>query len=165
MRIVVVAEKQSIFDTYGALFRERAEQGIGCEVVYLLREKGNRKNFIEDIKRLAPDILLTTNLLGFEQCTLTDNLAYNLLNCKQIHLLLAKNLQNEEYLQKQLSIAMFFYCTEDGHAEYLESAYPHLPYIKQIAGWEPAMKEHNMETVAQVWCTVLREVMEKCHLH
>ena len=42
------------------------------------------------VKKEAPDLLITTNLWGFEQCTLTDNLALNLLNCKQIHLLLHK---------------------------------------------------------------------------
>ena len=63
-----------------------------------------------DIKKSEADLFINFNLAGFEQSTLTDGIAYNLLNCKQIHILLKDHLPHEKYLAKQLSISMFFYC-------------------------------------------------------
>lgn len=165
MKIVIVAKEQSIFEKYREIFKAELEQSLEAQVAYLFQNGRSRGKLISDIKSASPDILLTVDLEGFEQCTLTDNISYNLLNCKQIHLLLHEELENEKYLSRQLSIAMFFYCAGDTYFSYLESAYPQLPYLKEIAGWKPAGDKDSAKADAEALCAVLKEVRKECRLH
>lgn len=98
---------------------------------YMVLNPDRHKDLIREIRISNPDILITTDLLGFDRSTLTDNVAYNLLNCKQIHLLLHEHLPNERYLTNPLSIAMFFYCIEP-HFAYYQNTYSNLPFLKRI---------------------------------
>ena len=59
------------------------------------------------------DLIITFDLVGFEQTTLMGGISYNLVNSKFVNFLLHENLQNEKYLSKQLSLSMFFYCARD----------------------------------------------------
>lgn len=61
------------------------------------------------LKEISPDLLVTYNLAGFELCTYTDGLSYNLVDCRQFHLKENRCLPNEEYLFKEKSINMFFF--------------------------------------------------------
>ncbi|MCM1302714.1 MAG: hypothetical protein NC305_06905 [Lachnospiraceae bacterium] len=117
-------------------FMEMLERESDIETVCISYPLEKQKNLIGEIKALRPDLLITADLSGFEQCTLTDNVSYNLLDCKQLHLLLHEKLPNEQYLKKQQSIAMFFYCAGNAYYEYLHKYYPHLPYLKQIPDWQ-----------------------------
>lgn len=119
-----------------------------------------------DLKKAEADLFVNFNLTGFEQSTLTDGIAYNLLNCKQIHILLDKNLPNEKYLAKQLSISMFFYCIGAEYCRYLWKKYPDLPYLKEIGGLQVQageMQDSILEN-ADALCGVVREVLEICHM-
>ena len=110
------------------------------------------------------DLLLTFNLSGFHQTTLTDNISYNLLPCKQIHIITKDNLPNERYLDKQLSISMFFYCTESKYYQYLLEKYPDIPYLKEVKGWKSSDDEKSAETNANILSEIIEEVMQICHM-
>ncbi len=142
-------------------FREKLSRENDVEVSYLQYTPGERRDIISEIRAFHPDMLITTDLAGFEQCTLTDNISYNLLDCKQLHLLLHENLPNEPYLARQLSIAMFFYCAGDMYGDYLAQKYPNLPFLKSLPEWEAetdaAVRSHNAEALYRVFQEVLRE--------
>lgn len=108
------------------------------------------------------DLLITFNLAGFEQCTLTDSVTYNLLDCKQIHFILNRNLPNEKYLGKPLSMAMFFYCAKDEYRKYLLEKYPDIPYLKAI-NVEDIEQNNTVENTDALWETVC-EVIKICKL-
>ena len=105
----------------------------------------------------AEDLLITFNLSGFERQTLTGGISYNLLNCKQIHILLEDTLPCEEKLAMPLSISMFFFCKGSGYYEYLLNTYPEIPYLQVIDDW----KEEN--GVAML-TDIIVQVSDICHL-
>lgn len=115
-----------------------------------------------DIKKSEADLFVCFDLAGFEQSTLTDGIAYNLLDCKQIHILLEKELTNEKYLAKQLSISMFFYCADAEYCQYLREKYPDIPYLKAIEGWKE--EENRAEENAEILYGVIREIMRNCRM-
>lgn len=116
-----------------------------------------------EIKSQDPDLLITVDLPGFEQCTLTDNVAYNLLSCKQFHLLLHEGLPNEPYLAKPLNISMFFYCVSDACRERLTRQYPDLPYLGILEGWQSgegqSAQDGNARALYTAYGEFLRESM------
>ena len=66
-----------------------------------------RNTLINQIKKIEPDILVTYNMAGFEFSTLTDGIAYNLIDCRQIHFLINDSIPNLHMLKKNLSLNMF----------------------------------------------------------
>ena len=128
-----------------------------CSIVY-------SNTLIATLKNLCPDIIITLDLLGFELCTLTDNISYNLLNCKQIHILLHKNLENEKYLLKPLSIAMFFYCFAEDYYECLINKYPELPYLKSIQRWQSEDWEDDLEKKSEILEYLIQDICKQCFL-
>ena len=162
MKIAIAVEEQSAFGASWELLETRLRESIKGETKLLFMKQNVRKPFINELKGFAPDVLVTTDLAGFEQCTLTDNISYNLLSCKQIHLLLHENLPYEKYLEKQLSIAMFFYCVGDAYYDALKNKYPNLPYLKKIQGWQIGEDEHAMEKNAEILSAILQEVSVEC---
>ncbi len=117
-----------------------------------------------DIAKIEPDLLLTWNLAGFEQSTLTGGLAYNLLDCKQIHLLTRENLRDENCLSRQLSIAMFFYCAGAEYFRRLQAEYPDIPYLKQLNGWSLENTPAAVNGNADILYNVILEVAGICHI-
>lgn len=103
----------------------------------------------------AEDLLVIFNLSGFEQQTLTGGISYNLLNCKQIHILLDQKLPCEEKLALPLSISMFFFCQGQDYYEYLQSTYPEMPFLQKMDEWD---KEGN--TLADI----ITNVAHLCHI-
>lgn len=133
MKTVILTE-QSINNIRGMRsFKDKLTEEHRTEVTCLQYIPGERRDIIGEIKALRPDVLVTVDLPGFEQRTLTDNISYNLLDCGQLHLLLHENLRNESCLAGQLSIAMFFYCAGDTLYDRLTRRYPHLPYLKKLS--------------------------------
>ena len=112
-----------------------------------------------EIKKSDADLFINFNLAGFEQSTLTDGIAYNLLDCKQIHILLEDHLPQEKYLAKQISISMFFYCMDAEYYCYLQEKYPDIPYLKVAESWEKGGKENRSENYADALYCMIREVM------
>lgn len=102
------------------------------------------------------DLIITFDLAGFEQTTLMGGISYNLVNSKFVNFLLHENLQNEKYLSKQLSLSMFFYCTDREYETYLRENYPDIPYLKTLQGSE--------ETVEAAMRSAVEEVLTECHL-
>jgi len=117
-----------------------------------------------DIKKSEADLFINFNLAGFGQSTLTDGVAYNLLDCKQIHILLKDKLPEERYLAKQLSISMFFYCTDFKYYKYLKDKYSDIPYLKAIDGWKEEWEENSSEENAETLCGIVREVLQICRI-
>lgn len=142
-------------------FQKKLAQECNGEISSLQYEPGERRDIIGEIKAFHPDVLITTDLAGFEQCTLTDNISYNLLDCKQLHLLFHRDLPNEPYLAGQLSIAMFFYCAGDAYCDDLARKYPNLPYLKSFsegcAEADIRDGERNAENLYRAFQEVLRE--------
>lgn len=130
----------------GALVEVYREEGIIC----------NQK--LKDV-----DLLIAFNLAGFEQCTLTDGVSYNLFKCKQIHFILDRNLPNEKYLEKPLSMAMFFYCADDEYCKYLLEKYPDIPYLK-LMFIKDIEKDSVTANVDALWKSVC-EVIKICKLN
>ena len=89
---------------------EQLAKDKSADVVYIdTSNKAQRCRMTEQIQKMAPELLVTYNLAGFEMCTLTDGLSYNLVDCRQFHLKENRCLPNEEYLFKEKSINMFFF--------------------------------------------------------
>lgn len=150
MKIIFILQ-QPINIIYGLEeFQKKLAQEDHTEVSCLSYASGEQRDVIGEIKSLQPDLLITVDLPGFEQCTLTDNVAYNLLTCKQLHLLLHRELPNEPYLDRPLNIAMFFYCVGDDYYGYLRNQYPDLPYLKKLP-------ECNAQALYEAYREVLRE--------
>lgn len=122
------------------------------------------QNQMSAVKTYAPDLLITFDLAGFQNSTLADCVAYNLLDCKQLHFILNDKLPNERFLEKQLSISMFFYCAREGYYEHLKSTYAELPYLKLLKGWmegtDGAAVIHNAALLA----VAVEEVAKECGL-
>lgn len=102
------------------------------------------------------DLIITFDLVGFEQTTLMGGISYNLVNSKFVNFLLHENLKNEKCLSKQLSLSMFFYCTDREYETYLREHYPDIPYLKTLQGSE--------ETVEATMRSAAEEVLAECHL-
>ena len=134
-------------------FQKKLSHENKVEVTCLQYTPGERRDIVGEIRALHPDLLITVDLAGFEQCTLTDNISYNLLDCKQLHLLLHENLPNEPHLKGQLSIAMFFYCAGDAYYDELIRKYPNMPYLKKLPDWQ----DKTAETLYEAFQEVLRE--------
>lgn len=143
-------------------YKKRTKDKI--EVVAIPYTSPQCSNLISTIKNQNHHILITFNLSGFELCTLTDNISYNLLNCKQIHILLDRNLKNEKYLSKPLSIAMFFYCLDEKYYDYLINSYPDLPYLKNIGQWQAGDGFSALENNAKILENIIQDVIEQTQI-
>lgn len=128
-----------------------------------VRDSGKSKLTCEDIRKAEADLFVNFNLAGFEQSTLTDGLAYNLLDCKQIHILLEQKLPNEKYLEKQLSISMFFYCLGREYYQYLSDRYPDIPWLREISSQGGENKDSSGMN-ANILCGIIQEVARICRI-
>ena len=137
-------------------------RGVLKQIEELEVEKGILTS--EAVRGENADLFVDFNLSGFNQTTLTDNISYNLLPCKQIHIITRDNLPNEKYLEKQLSISMFFYCTDSKYYQYLQEKYPDIPYLKEVKGWKNSDDEESAETNAKIMSEIIGEVMQICHM-
>lgn len=158
MNAVIVAEDARVAEELAEKLNERFENRVGFSVIPL------QGDLIGKIKKMNPELLLTVDLAGFDRVTLTDNIAYNLLDCKQLHVIIDDNLKNEKELEKLLSIAMFFVCSHQKQCESLKGRYPHIPWIECMEGWsttEDLCEDKNVEEIAKV----LERVMEECRLN
>ena len=161
-KLIIVSE-QTMKPVYGLeRFQEKLSRAGNAEVTCMRYASGERRDIIGEIKSLHPDLLITVDLAGFEQCTLTDNISYNLLDCKQLHLLLHENLPNEPYLAGQLSIAMFFYCAGDAYYDALLRRYPNLPWLKKLPGWQNGADKLTGNHNGEILLTAFQEVLREC---
>lgn len=157
MKAVVVAEETFV----SKQLTEQLNVLLGEKVSFV--EVSLQGDLIGNIKKLNPEILLTINLAGFDRSTLTDNIAYNLLDCKQLHVISEDELRNEMELEKLLSIAMFFACSKREMCEVLKVKYPHIPWLACMEGWNHAESLCAGENVAEI-ARILELVIKECRL-
>lgn len=157
MKLLFVQPSSKQIQKIVSLVKEKLEN-ITVEVW----EATKRPVTCAEIRNAKADLLVNFNLSGFEQRTLTDGISYNLLDCKQIHILLKAGLPNEKYLAKQLSISMFFYCASFDYCSYLRDRYADIPYLRVIEGWKE--EEDRAEENAEILYGVIREVVKNCRM-
>lgn len=118
-----------------------------------------RRNFPHELLRTECfDLIITFDLVGFEQTTLMDGILYNLVSSKFLNFIFRKNLENEKYLSRQLSISMFFYCRGADYGKYLQGEYPEMPYLKVIP------EDKFSGDAAGAMTAAVEEVLVECHL-
>ncbi len=103
-----------VIENIGSNLRNQIEKLINnndsVNISYMDTSDNNHRNRLEAFVRdESPDLLVSYNLAGFELCTLTDSLLYNLIDCRQFHFIKKRNLPNEKYLQKLKSINLFMF--------------------------------------------------------
>lgn len=82
---------------------------------------------------------------------------------KSIAIITKQAPENEKYLVKPLSIAMFFYCIGEEQEKYLTKRYPNMPWLKELCGWqmdEAVTGKNNIELMSKA----IREVVKECRL-
>lgn len=83
---------------------------MGAEIEWAdTHDESKRQLLPALIKKLLPDVLISYNLAGFEWTTLTDGLGYNLIPCKQIHIIEQDYKIRNDNLNKIKGINLFIY--------------------------------------------------------
>jgi len=157
MNAVIVVEDARVAEELAEKLDERFENKVSFCVIPL------QGDLIGTIKEKNPELLLTVDLAGFDRVTLADNIAYNLLNCKQVHVICGKTLQNEKALEKALSIAMFFACSSAEQCGQLKERYPHIPWMKCMEYWSTQEEIYSDKNVAGI-AGMLEIVINECRL-
>ena len=155
MKAVIVAEEVCVAERLTEKLIERFENKVSFGVVSL------QGDLIGKIKEKSPELLLTVDLSGFNRVTLTDNIAYNLFDCKQLHIICSEDLQNEKVLETPLSIAMFFACSNAEQCDKLRECYPHIPWLTCMKDWSTKEEICSNENVAAI-VEMLEIVMTEC---
>lgn len=131
MKIVFVAPEGGIIERN----REEIQKLFSdAECRFVIRNSIKPENVLAKIKEETPDLLVTENLEGFEMETLTDAVAYNLLHNRQLHMMWDIPTGYAKYLEKQLSLWMYFYAKDEACVQMLQSRYPNLPGVYEMSG-------------------------------
>ncbi len=132
MKIVLVGHKGGALDKAQNRIKEVFP---GEELTFLFRS--GEEHIFREVQAAQPDLLITEDLEGFEMSTLTDAVTYNLLHCRQLHLLLrdpaslpayADGRRPADLLSRQLSLVMFFYVRGAAVLKRLKEQAPDLSY-------------------------------------
>lgn len=165
MKILITQPSAGQMQKVIRLLKEKMEKGaqnITSGITVEIWDSARGQITCSDIEKSEADLFINFNLLGFGQSTLTDGIAYNLLNCKQLHILLNDKLPEEKYLAKQLSISMFLYCMDREYCRYLQKKYPDIPYLKAVEVWKRDEEENSTVNHAEALERVIREVIQLC---
>ncbi len=127
--VLIVSRKGELKDRIEELDREFPEAEL-----HVFQRTEKKENILADVKALKPDLLITEDLEGFEMTTLTDSVAYNLVHCRQIHLISRKGLPEMEFLEKQLSLVMHFYVWDPELEEEVRRRNADVPYLDLLQG-------------------------------
>lgn len=87
------------------------------DVIFVDTSKTLRPYISIKLQELKPDLLITYDLAGFELTTLTDGLSYNLLDCRQFHILSQGRDMLRQYRDKVFSLNMLFFDKGLNHIE------------------------------------------------
>ncbi len=134
----------NLHKNHNRITEELSASGHSTKCIF--RAPSDQRNIMKDIRDFEPEMLITEDLEGFEMCTLTDAVSYNLIHCRQLHILFSEELNNERYLAKQLSLLMTFVCTDPARVDTLAAKYPDLPEITSV----DAIPEDTPAEVAQI---------------
>lgn len=92
------------------LLISNTNRNVNCEVFYIDTSNNMMRNKLSSsIGSYNPDLLVSYNLAGFELKTLADSLLYNLIDCRQFHIIKEKRLPNEKYLNILRSLNLFLF--------------------------------------------------------
>jgi len=133
-----------------------------CAVETSTIDAGDKAAVLTINKHKECDLLIVLDMAGFEAETLTGGRSYNLLNCKQVHLLLWDWREREHYMTKPLSMAMFFYVAGRENYDRLKSEYEQLPYLKLLEGWKSSQDTESDNVPAII--AAVEEVCTVCRL-
>jgi len=101
---------QAMLEEMGTELRARLPYKDEYEIEFAdTAQSSSRACLINNIRKCKADLLVTYNLAGFELSTLMDSLGYNLVDCRQFHFVMKKELLQSEYMKKEKSINMFFF--------------------------------------------------------
>ena len=134
----------------------------GCEVLISTIGAGEKNAALIINECRECDLLIVLDMAGFEAETLTGGRYYNLMNCKQVHFLLSGWREKERYMNRPLSIAMFFYVAGQENFDRLKTEYEQLPYLKLLEGWNPSQTAGS-DNVSAIMAAV-EEVCVVCGL-
>jgi len=115
-RLYLSASKELKEDMGSLLNRQLSSLSSGellnddCSISFIDTSDSIKRSHLEaTVSAFAPDLLVSYNLAGFELSTLADSLLYNLINCRQFHIINKKNVPNQRYLNILRSINLFIF--------------------------------------------------------
>jgi hypothetical protein len=129
MKIVLIGKKGGRLDGGDSLFGD-LPKGIECALI--LRQE--EENISREIRAEAPNLIVTEDLEGFEMTTLAEGVFYNLLRCRQLHLLWNLKEGFEEILRSHMSLNMYFSCQNEALEESLCRLNSDLTIAKELRG-------------------------------
>ena len=98
-------------------------------------------------------VLITFDLAGFQLKTLTNNIWFNLLPCRQIHIITTYKNELMTYLSNPLSISMFFFCITEEQKNTLSAGYENIPWLRVLNSWQ----ENPAKALSDALTTVISE--------
>ena len=131
VKIAIVGRKNGFFEKHiGELDRRYPDAEIE---LFILSDTDRNIPINPKLKEIKPDVLLTEDLVRFDESTLTDGISYNLLDCRQIHIIFKENIEAaRKYMSKQLSLAMHFFCADEKYIDKLMEINPDIPFIEVL---------------------------------
>ncbi|MCR5849038.1 MAG: hypothetical protein K6G75_13115 [Lachnospiraceae bacterium] len=114
IKSVFDSASQTVLEDMGSRLREDLTKlfldSESADMVFMDTSDIYKRNHLESfVGEQKPDLLISYNLAGFELSTLTDSLLYNLMDCRQFHIIKKKELPNERCLEKLRSINLFIF--------------------------------------------------------
>lgn len=106
--------------------------------------------FQRDFDSSKYSLIITFDMAGFHLKTLTNNIWYNLLPLKQLHILTVSKNDLFDYLNKPLSISMFFYTTSEEIKNTLIKKHENIPWIKTFDDWSNSPEKMLLDAVSQL---------------
>lgn len=100
----------------------------------------NAENIFSELMAYKPDIIVTENLAGFQMCTYTGNVAYNLIHSYQLHFIYDPSPFPKELatmIKNPLSLLMHFECCDMTKKREMLSLNPAIPYISVLPSATP----------------------------
>ena len=125
-------EHEEVLEDFLAVLEQiLKEKGhVAGRILVTPQKKGYQ--YLEELKKLDADYLISIAMAGFTWTTLTSQPAYNLLYAKQIHILLGDYNNYDEFLQQEYAMNLFFFADHPKWLRNWEEKYPGIPYLEQI---------------------------------
>ena len=124
MKIIIISNQNStIFHNKNSILN-----ALSPDKVSIIFRAGS-EDILSKIFSMHPDLLITTDLEGFDISTLTGGFTYNLLKIRQLHLLLTRDSIHSNILSCPLSLRMDFICKKETDAEEIRKNFPDIPAI------------------------------------
>lgn len=137
--------------------------GMGYEAAEMfVSETVSPDYYMNELVRLKEDFLVTFAMAGFSWRGLMEQVRFNTLDAKQIHILIGELPQYDFFLQKEFGIHSFFFADNQKIVKNWKHKYQLVPFLKEMPALylaerlteeEKRLNRGNLEGV-------LQEVME-----